>query len=254
MLVPAGVLFAFGLVLARTGALVASAPILGFGTSFAGYRIALVFLVSLSLFLAHHPLPVEVEPIAYAALLVREMVIGLFLGFLLQLVLLAVRVGGEMIGQEMGFLVARQVDPEGTAQSSIVANLYESLFLLALLALDGHHWLLRSLDDSLTRAPIGELSLPKGLAPALETMLGEMFAAGIVFAAPVLVLLLLTSILIGLLARAIPTLNVLEVGFSLRVVVALVAMFLFAPLLEPAMTQLHQGFASWLARGLDQLG
>jgi flagellar biosynthetic protein FliR len=254
MVLSAGVLFAFGLVLARTAALIVAAPLLGFGTGFAGYRLALVFLLSVTLFVAHDPLPVEVEPIAYAVLLLREVVIGVFLGFLLQLVLLAVRVGGEMVGQEMGFLVARQVDPQGGAPSSIVSNMYEILFLLALLAVDGHHWLMRALDDSLTRAPIGELSLGLGFAPALQTMLGEMFAAGVVFAAPVLVILVMTSILIGLLARAVPTLNVLEIGFSLRVVVALVAMYLFAPLLEPSMMRLHEAFTTWLSRGLDALG
>ncbi len=253
MILSEGILFAFGLVLARTGALVASAPILGFGTGFAGYRIGLVVLVSLTLFLAHAPGPIEVEPIGYALLILREILIGFFLGFLLQLVLLAVRVSGEMIGQEMGFMVARQVDPEGGVQSSLVSNLYENLFLLALLALNGHHWLLRSLADSLARAPVGELSLGAGFAPSVQSMLGQMFSAGIVFAAPVLVLLVLVSILIGLLSRAVPTLNVLEVGFSVRVLVALLAMFLFAPLLEPAMTRLHGEFVTWLACGLDRL-
>jgi flagellar biosynthetic protein FliR len=254
MIVSAGVLFAFGLVLARTAALVVAAPLFGSGTGFAGYRIALLFLVSVTLFLAHDPAPIEVEPLAYAALVLRELVLGFFLGSLLQLVLLAVRVGGEMVGQEMGFLVARQVDPQDGAQSSLVANMYEILFLLALLAVNGHHWLLRALDDSLTRAPIGQLPLGRGFAPALESMLGEMFAARVVFAAPVLVLLVITSILIGFLSRAVPTLNVLEVGFSLRVVVALAALYLFAPLLKPSMDRLHALFATWLARGLDALG
>jgi flagellar biosynthesis protein FliR len=59
--------------------------------------------------------------------------------------------------------------------------------------------------------------------------------------------------LIGLLSRAVPTLNVLEVGFTLRVGTALVAMFLFAPFLEPAMHSLHTSLTIWLERGLTAL-
>ena len=80
-----------------------------------------------------------------------------------------------------------------------------------------------------------------------------MFSAGIVFAAPVMVFLMLVSLLIGLLSRAVPQLNVLEVGFTLRVSVAMLAMFLFAPLLEPAMMRLYEGLILWLDRGLDAL-
>ena len=86
------------------------------------------------------------------------------------------------------------------------------------------------------------------MAPTAIAMFGEMFRAGIVFAAPVMVFLTIVSAMIGLLARAVPALNVLEIGFTLRVIVALVAMFVFAPLTGPALDSLHQDFLRWLAK------
>ena len=65
--------------------------------------------------------------------------------------------------------------------------------------------------------------------------------------------LVLSSLLLGLLARVVPTLNILEIGFSVRVMVALVGLFAFAPLLEPALKQLHSNLASWIDRGLEAL-
>jgi len=85
-------------------------------------------------------------------------------------------------------------------------------------------------------------------------MFSQMFRAGLVFAAPVMLFLMLVSISIGLLARLVPHLNVLEVGFTARVLVALGAMFLFAPMLEPAMTRLHQNLIAWLERGVVAMG
>jgi flagellar biosynthetic protein FliR len=238
------VLAGFLLVLARTGALVTAAPVLGQGTGFTGYRVGLVFFLSVLLFAATGA-PVEAPPIELGLMALREVVIGMFLGFLLQLVLLAVRVAGELVGQEMGFLVARQVDPTSGIASTLVTNLYENLFLMVLLALDGHHWLLRSLERSFVFAPLGRLSLGRGMAPT--------FRAGLVFAAPVMVFLVLVSLLIGLLSRAVPGLNVLEVGFTLRVLVALATLFAFAPLMAPAMRGLHQDLLRWLERGLAAL-
>jgi len=242
----------FVLVLVRTSALVMAAPFLGQGTGFAGYRVALIAFLSFLLY-ATAGVPVDAPPVELALMGLRELVIGVYLGFLLQLVLLAVRVAGELVGQEMGFLVARQVDPTNGVPSSLITNLYENLFLLALLALDGHHWMLRSLERSFAFAPLGHLELGRQMAPTALSMFGEMFRAGIVFAAPVMVFLMIVSLLIGFLARSVPALNVVDVGFTLRVLVALGAIFLFAPLMEPAMRTLHQDLLRWLERGLAAL-
>ena len=146
-----------------------------------------------------------------------------------------------------------QVDPTSGTSSTLVSSLYENLFLISFLALDGHHWLLRSLQSSFTFAPVGRIALSPQMAPTAIAMFGEMFRAGIVFAAPVMVFLTIVSAMIGLLARAVPALNVLEIGFTLRVIVALVAMFVFAPLTGPALDSLHQDFLRWLERGLTAL-
>jgi flagellar biosynthetic protein FliR len=242
----------FTLVLVRTSALILAAPVLGQGTGFAGHRIGLIAFLAFLLYAASGA-PVVAGPVELGLMAMREALIGIFLGFALQLVLLSVRVAGELVGQEMGFMVASQVDPQSGVSSTLVTNLYENLFLLVLLALNGHHWLLRSLERSFVHAPVGRLELGERIAPTAVSMFAEMFRAGLVFAAPVMVFLVLVSLVIGLLARAVPALNVLEVGFTLRVLVALIALFLFAPLLEPAMRNLHQDFLRWLERGLVAL-
>jgi flagellar biosynthetic protein FliR len=248
----ADILAGFMLVLARTAALVLTAPFFGQGTGFVAHRIALIFFLAFLMYLATGA-PVDAAPIELGLMTLREVLLGVYLGFLLHIALTAVRVAGELVGQEMGFLVARQVDPTSGVASTLVTSLYENLFVLVLLALDGHHWMLRSLERSFAFAPVGRLTLSPRLAPTAVEMFGEMFRAGLVFAAPVMVLLLLVSLVIGLLARAVPGLNVVEVGFTLRVLVALGALFLFAPLLDPAMRGLHQELLRWLERGLAAL-
>ena len=129
----------------------------------------------------------------------------------------------------------------------LVSQIYEILFFLALLSVNGHHWLLRALTDSYERAPVGRVQFNDGLPAFVVGLFSELFSAGLTFAAPILVLLMLVSVLIGLLSRAVPQLNILEFGFSLRITLGLVAMFLFAPLLAPAM----EGLLGRLMDGLD---
>ena len=244
-----GTLAAFGLFLVRTSSFVLATPFLGAQTTFGGVKVGLIASLALVLFSVHGaPLPQAAAPAVFVVCAVRELLIGLFLAFVLQAVVLAVRVAGEMIGSEMAFNMASVVDPATGANTPMVTQLFEALFLLGLLAIDGHHLLLRALASSFERAPAGELALGGGLFEAATRTFSDLFAAGITFAAPVLVLLVLSSVLVGLVARTMPQVNVLEVGFSLRILVGLGGLFLFAPLVAPALGKLY----GMLGTGLEQ--
>ena len=252
---PIETIMVFGLLMARTSSLVVMAPILGLRTGFSGHKIAIIVVLSLVLFVAVNPAPQgKPEPMLYAILMLREVMVGSFLAFFLQLILLSVRVGGEMISQAMGLMTARLQDPTTGVQSTLVSSLYENYFLLSLLVMNAHLWLIRGLYESFERAPVGRLEFSSGMWFTIQSMFTDMFAAGIVFAAPMLILLAVVSVVLGLLARAVPTLNVMELGFSLRVSVSLLAMYFFAPLLEPAMLKLNGSFLTWLDQGLEALG
>ncbi len=246
---------AFGLYLLRTSALILASPLLGSGTGFAGYKIALVLAVTVVIFMStgqvlEHP----VGAIDYGLMCFREILIGLFLAFVLQAVLLAVRVAGELIGTEMAFNMASIVDPNTGINTPLVTQVYELAFFLGLLAINGHHWLLRALGSSFERAPIGDFGLEDGMSGAILDLFSRMFSAGIVFAAPILVLLVLVSALIGFLSRVVPQINVMEVGFNIRVAVGLLAIFLFSPFIAPAMTTLYEELMGGLNQCLDALG
>lgn len=252
---PPGSLEAFSLYLARTSALVIASPLLGSGTGFTSYRIGLIVAVSFLLYSAcGAPLDHSPEVVEYGCLVLRELLIGLFLGFVLQAVLVSVRVAGEMIGTEMGFNLAAMMDPTTGTNTPIVTQFYEIFFFLGFLAVDGHHLLLKALQHSFVRAPVGALSLAGDLAWGAQALFAQTFGAGIAFAAPVLALLFLTTLLISLLARMVPQLNVMDVGYSARILVGLGALLVFAPFLAPALNGLYDQLARGLDGVLDTLG
>src|SRR5574337_1813143 len=164
-LFPPRTLEAFSLYLARTSALVIASPLLGSGTGFAGWRVGLIVSIAFLLYSAGGaPLGHSPEPVEYACLVLRELLIGLFLAFVLQTVLVSLRLAGEMIGTEMGFNMASLVDPSTGVNTPVVTQIYEIFFFLCFLAVNGHHVLLKSLEHSFARAPVGVLALSGDVA------------------------------------------------------------------------------------------
>lgn len=247
-----GTLEAFGLFLVRSSALVLSAPILGTGTGFSGYKVALIFGVSFLLYGVHgEPLDHAVLPIEYGCLAMREILIGLALAFSLHAVMLALRVAGELVGHEMGFNMASIVDPVTGLRTPIITQIYEVFFTLGFLMVDGHQILLKGLAQSFERAPVGMIDIGESLPWIAERLFAQMFTAGLTFALPVLVLLMAASLLLAFLARAVPQLNVNEAGFTARIAIGLLALFVFAPLLSSALNGLYGRFEEGLASVLD---
>jgi len=247
-----GTLEAFGLFLVRSSALILSAPIIGSATGFSGYKVALIFGLSFLLYQVHgRPLDHSPAAIEFACLSLREVLIGIALSFSLHAVMLALRVAGELVGQEMGFNMAAIMDPMSGLRTPIVTQIYETFFVLGFLMVNGHHVLLRGLAQSFERAPVGLMDVGGNIPWLIERLFSQMFTAGITFAAPVLLLLMTSSLLLALLARAVPQMNVNEVGFTARVVVGLLALFLFAPLIAPALNGLYGHFETGVAAVLD---
>jgi flagellar biosynthetic protein FliR len=246
---PPGTLEAVGLYLVRTSAMLLSTPVFTMGTGFSSYKVALIAMLAGLLYsVTGEPVVGSLDSLTYGAMALREVLIGLSIGFVLQLFLVAVKVAGQMVGHEMGFMMARQIDPETGVQVPLITRIWEDVFLIGMLSVNGHHLFLRALADSFRRAPVADVRIGGGVTELMQGLFGSMFAAGLSFAAPILVLLLLVSILIGILTRAVPYLNVIEMSFTLRVTLGLFALFFFAPLLEPVLERLYADLGSWLDR------
>lgn len=249
-----GQLAAFVLCLVRAGALVAAAPLLGAGVSAMPPKLALSLALAFALFGVSEVQSVEAGGVFFTVLALRELVLGLFLGFVLQLGLLAIRVMGELLGLEMGLQMANQVDPVTGTSMPLVTRMYEGFAMLAMFSVDAHHWLVAALFDSLERAPLGLVASTDRMGEVFLAMFTEMLGAGITLAAPFGVVMAMVTILLGLLARTAPQINVLELGFTLRIGVAMVTMLVFAPLLGPMFEGLFEDIARWLDVALGAVG
>lgn len=250
-----GVLLAFGLYLTRCSAFVLAAPLYGSASGFSGYKVGMIGTLSVVFYgLWGEPLVMEGPPFEYLLFMFREALIGFFLAFVLQAVVIALRVAGELIGQAMGLNISSQVDPVSGINTPLITRLYEAFFYISFLSIDGHHGLLRAVGRSFECAPVGRADFDAPLTEFVGTLFSQLFNAGLTFAAPVMVILVLVTVLSGLLARAVPQLNVLELSFTLRVAFALIAMLIFAPMIAPALSSLFEQLDAALEGALFVMG
>lgn len=212
---------AFLLVLFRLAGLFIFAPM--FGSSVIPMRIRLFLALALSLCI--YPIaPVQAPPLSLISLPFvcgSEMLIGLIIGFGASLPLVAVQMGGLMMGHQIGLGLARVINPDTEEQTEILSQLMFMAALVIFMLLDGHHILIHALVRSFHNIPLGGYRPDGSILQILTGMLGTMFDLAMRLAAPLLCLIFLETIAMGFVARTVPQLNILSLGFPLRILVGL---------------------------------
>lgn len=212
----------FLLCLARVIALVAAIPAFTSSQVAGRIKIGLAVMTSLLLFPAMAPFTPKVAlPLTeFGLLIVNEVLVGVMIGLVTQMVFAAINFGGTVIGYQMGFAAANIFDPQTTQQLSLMSQFVNILALMAFLALDVHHFFFRAIIESYTVLPPGYLDFSQGAVQELMRLASHMFVLGVKFSAPVLALLLITNLVLGILARVFPQLNVFMLSFPLNIGIA----------------------------------
>lgn len=228
----------------RTGAALALLPGIGAMLLPLRARIGLSAVVGL-LVLGVMPIEVPIDMLSPTGLLgiAGELVIGATAGVVLQLVFAAAAVAGELLSQSMGLGFATMLDPAGMT-SPVVASFLGLLLWLVFLGLDGHLQLIGMLVDSYRTLPPG--SDPLAHAGDIAALGGVAFSAGLMLALPVAAVLLLVNLLLAVVSRSAPQLNIFSIGFPTLMVAGLLTL----PVALPAMTGT---MAHTVERGLDEL-
>lgn len=212
-----------GLLLVRPGLLVAAAP--PFGALYTPTPVKIGLSVVLGLALAPTiDLPANMGIPALAVVVAREAVIGLALALSIRTLMAGAELAGQLAGFQLGFGYAATVDPQTGARNSTPAALYSSLTLLTFLLINGHHALLRALAESYRVMPVGMGQIDVTMVSQVSALLGLLFVFGTQLAAPIVIVLLVVELAVGLVSRAAPSLNLMVIGFPIRLLAGLVAL------------------------------
>lgn len=245
----------FVLVLARIVGMMLLAPVFGSRAVPLRIRAALAFFVAVVVTPLVAPpgssLGEASSAIALLLALTVETVIGLAIGLVGQFLFAGALLAGELAGVEMGLGMAGLIDPQMQSRTTPIAEWQQLIAILVFLSVDGHHILLRAVAESFARVPVGASAIPgKGFVFAL-TLAGEIFVVALKIAAPVLVLVVMVNMAMGALARLIPQLNVMAVGFPVNVAAGLLALTVSQPttihILSSALSEWNATFAGLIS-------
>lgn len=218
-------LLVFVLVLTRVSGLVMTTPFLGMQTAPMRVRaFVAIALAALVTPLAAGRVYFEHPPdslIDFVTLAVGELVVGLSMGLGMMILFAGLQLTGQIAGQMSGMQLADIFDPGYQSSVPLFARLLDMVTLAMFLAIGGHRELLQALLDTFTWMPPGEARFSEGILTMLMELTTQSFVLGIRAAAPVMVALLLSVLVLGLISRTLPQLNVLAVGFSLNSMIML---------------------------------
>jgi len=227
-------LLSFIMVLTRVSAFFMVLPVFGWTAIPVRIKVALALIVAI-FFSIVTPVGIEARDICiFEAMLmvVNEVFYGLALGLVFAIIFGVVKFGGQIIERQMGFAMAEILDPFTDESEQPLANLFEMIFILLFLSANGHHLFLLVISKSYEAFPAGSIPTAATLAGGMVETGSTMLTAGLKFAAPILAALLLLMVVLAVLARVVPEMNILFISFPVCIGVGLLTVTIFLPFIN----------------------
>ena len=222
----------FTLVLIRMSGLVFFCPFFDESAHPVRLKAGLAALLALLVMgLAGQSLPAGASPLAwglggYLAGAVREFGVGFLVGLVANLVLQGVQLAGQHIGRDMGLDIANVIDPERDLEISVISEVKMLLFLAVFVGLDGHHVFVRAVAGSYEIVPLSGLTISWKALALLVREFGFLWTVSLELAAPVIASGLLSNLILGIVGRTVPQMNIFIVGFPVRILLGLAVLLL----------------------------
>ncbi len=231
----------FTLVLSRVSGMMVTAPI--FNSTDAPPQFRALLAAAMAMLITPTQWNVSVaDPgtiLNYAVLVGSETFVGLCLGLGVMILFSGMQIAGELIGRTGGIMMADVFDPTSGESVPLLSRLLHLLTLAVFVCMGGHRIIMAALLDTFQTIPLGSCAIPVSIADTFVALVTQACVLGVRAAMPVTAALLLSTLVLALVSRTLPQLNILALGFSMN------AMLTFGVL------ALSLGAAVWLFQ--DQL-
>lgn len=161
---------------------------------------------------------------------INEVIAGLTLGFFTNLCFMSVRFAGNIMDLQVGFSMMSMYDPSTSSNTTLIEHMIYWFSLVLFFIIDGHHMLIRALIDSFSNIQIGQFFLSNDNINVIISAFTSYFAVGIKIAIPIMIILLITDLAMGLVARTVPQLNIMILGLPIKILIGLLAFSLALPI------------------------
>jgi flagellar biosynthetic protein FliR len=176
--------------------------------------------------------------IGIIVLLVKEAAVGLLVGFVAKIFFDAINFAFSHAGTLMGFNMASAFDQSVDTEIPIISQFIVILAMMIFLAVDGHHMLLKATLETFKVVPVGGVVIERDAFAYVLSLAGEVFWIAVRLSAPMALVLFLINCGFGIIAKAVPQINVLMVSFAVNIIAGLMVIFLTMPVFGTSVTEI----------------
>jgi len=226
----------------RVAGLIMTAPVFAAKTVPVRIRLGLSIAITVMILPIMPPAPtVELFSPSAFFLVAQQLLIGVLMGFTLQIVLAAIVTGGQIVAMQMGLGFAAMVDPQNGAQTPVLSQFYVIMVVLIYLAMNGHLVLIEVLVDSFKTMPVSVGGLMPGDFYKVVHWAAILFSGAVAIAIPAIASLLIVNFTFGIMTRAAPQMNIFAIGFPLTMLLGYGVVFATLPSVVPQSSKLFTG-------------
>lgn len=229
---PEGQIIAFALVFLRIIAFVVAWPVFGTAVVPVSVKVLLALTMSMILFPVISFTNVDLIKIddQIAFLAIRELCVGLALGFLMRMFFFTISIAGEIISVSMGLASAQLYNPAFGSSSNVVEQFQLMLATLFFFAIDGHHVFIHGMAQSFEIVPVAAIAVKSQAFGGISQITQDVVLAGLRMSAPVMVAIFIANLAMGILGRAVPQINVLVTSMAVTLILGLAVLIVTTPL------------------------
>lgn len=219
----------FLLILVRISGFIFAAPFFGLSNVPRRVKAGLSVFIAIVLFESMEKTPLEYTGvIGYAGMAITELMIGVIMGFMMNCCVYILSFSGQIIDMEIGFAMVNVMNPMANMPTTVTGNLYTYFVMLLLLASDLYRYILKAMLDAFTFIPVGQAVFRISIYNVMVTFIKDYFIIGFRIVLPVFAATLVVNVVLGVLAKVAPQMNMFVIGMQLKVFVGLVLLTLAA--------------------------
>ena len=244
----------FLFIVTRVSAFVFTAPFFSFGSIPRQFKIAFTLIFSTLLYLTLPSVPVTYPGvIGFSLMVMSEALAGALLGYFTNIVMTILNFTGRLIDMEIGFAMVTMYDPVFKVDTSVTGKLYNYLVIILLLVNDFHHYFLRAFVDAFKVVPIGRAVISANTVNVITYFLGNYFMIAMRLMLPIYATMLLVNVVLGVMAKVAPQMNMFVVGIQLKLLGGLVVMILMMSMLPGVANYITKEMQDVFLRAVEAL-
>lgn len=167
----------------------------------------------------------------YGVMVIKELVLGFSMGYIVLIFVGALRIGGQIIGMQIGFSFVQVADPNSNQGLGIVSEFFQLAGSLTFLFVGGHLLILRAFFLSFELVPLAGIQLNGSIVEEIVLYSRMLFVCGLQIAMPIIAIILIGDVALGIIARTVPKMNIFQVGFSLKILGGMAMLIILMPYL-----------------------